>query len=236
MSNHVHLVVHDRLGEMSRFMQYALGHVAKCINKLDGVRGAVFERRFAEIAILDRDALVQRIAYAIANPVEANLVRSHQDWAGLCLFAGSKSTRHRFSVFHDGRYQRALDDSLCSGDDVDRSDFFETAELEITGLDDKLSREVASAVEHREADLRKTQTGVLGMKRVLRSSPLDHPKMSTRSAMPLCFASTRETRTDFINGWRAFVAAFRTASLRFREGVLDAQFPMFSFRPGMGTG
>src|SRR5215468_9074777 len=106
-------------------MQYALGHAAKRINKLDHVRGAVFERRFAEIVILDHAALTRRIAYAITNPVEANLVRAHKDWTGLCLFSRARPAFLRFTAFHDGRYQRALHDSLQTGAIVDRADFFE---------------------------------------------------------------------------------------------------------------
>src|SRR5262245_14539696 len=87
LSNHLHLVVEDALGEASGFMQLVLGQFAKRINKIDRLRGSVFERRFAEIVILDRDALARRIAYAINNPVEANLVRSYRDWLGLCFFS-----------------------------------------------------------------------------------------------------------------------------------------------------
>jgi REP element-mobilizing transposase RayT len=35
LSNHLHLVVEDLHGEISGFMQLALGHFAKRINKLD---------------------------------------------------------------------------------------------------------------------------------------------------------------------------------------------------------
>ena len=236
MSNHVHLVCEDRRGEISRFMQYALGHAAKRINKLDRVRGAVFERRFAEIVIVDRAALVKRIAYAITNPVDANLVRSHRDWTGLCLYAGARSRKLAFTAFHDARYQRALDDSVHTSADVDRADFSETAELELAELDAKLADDVATAIHDREVELRKTQRGVLGMERVLQSSSFDRPKMSKRSAMPLCFASTRRARRAFAAGWRAFVDAFREASASFRSGVLKARFPRFSFRPSTATG
>jgi hypothetical protein len=231
MSNHIHLVLEDKTGDVSAFMQYALGHAAKRINKLDRVRGAVFERRFAEIVILDRTALIKRIAYAITNPVEANLVRSHRDWTGLCLFSSHEASRHRFSLFHDGRYQRALDQSLKSGADVDLDDFHETAELEIEGVDVELARDIHDAVLAREADLNRSQVGILGMERVLACAPFDRPKMSERSAMPLCFGSTAKLRSTFIRGWRAFVAAFRKASRDFRTGFLQTSFPMFSFRP-----
>jgi putative transposase len=235
LSNHMHLVLRDRDGELSAFAQYFLGHAAKRINRLDQIRGAVFERRFAEIAIVDTPSFVRRIAYAIANPVEANLVRSHREWSGLCFFSGKEPVRHRFTVFHEGRYQRALRDAERTGAYVDRSEFFETAELDVAHLEEWLADEVAAAVQTREEELRAHQTGVLGMQRVLQSSPFDRPKMSPRSRMPLCFASTREAWRAFADGWFAFVGAFREASASFRSGFLGAIFPCFSFRPITST-
>jgi hypothetical protein len=188
----------------------------------------VFERRFAEIVVLDHKALVARIAYAINNPVEANLVRSHRDWTGLCLFSGVEKKRHHFSSLDERRYERALD----TGADIDPAEFFETAELVIADVDAGLALEIKDAIEAREAQLRSKKTSVLGIKRVLAHSPFDRPQMSDRSAMPLCFGSSREVRGLFIEGWRAFVAAFRKASRDFRAGLLAARFPMYSFRPG----
>jgi REP element-mobilizing transposase RayT len=235
LSNHAHLVLEDREGQLSAFAQYFLSHAAKRINKLDHVRGAVFERRFAEIVIVDRDALVQRIAYAICNPVEANLVRSHRNWAGLCFFSSAAPAVHRFTLFHQHRYDQALEDAERTGAYVNRNDFFESAELQIAHLEESLADEVAAAIDAREEELRAHQTGVLGMQRVLQSSPFDRPKMSARSRMPLCFASSREAWRAFADGWYAFVGAFREASVAFRAGFLDTVFPRFSFRPITST-
>ena len=231
MSNHAHLVIYDRDGELSRFLQYALGFIAKAINRIDGVRGAVFERRFAEIVVLDQDAVARRISYAVNNPVEANLVRDHRDWNGLCFFAGAQTATHSFTIVHQGRYRRALQEAERTGAYVNRSDFFETAELEIAPLEEAFAAHVAAAVEERQLRLKAHQAAVLGMQRVLQQSPFDHPKMSARTRMPLCFASTRETFRAFAAGWYAFVAAFREASEKFRNGALTVLFPMFSFRP-----
>jgi REP element-mobilizing transposase RayT len=231
LSNHLHLVLRDRDGELSAFMQYFLSCAAKRLNRLDRIRGTVFERRFAEIAIVDTPAFVRRIAYAIANPVEANLVCSHREWSGLCFFSGKEPVIHRFTIFHDGRYQRAMKDAQRTGAYVNRSEFFETAELQIAHLEEWLAHEVAAAIDAREEELRAHQTGVLGMQRVLQSSPFDRPKMSARSRMPLCFASSREAWRAFADGWFAFVGALREASAVFRAGALDTIFPRFSFRP-----
>jgi len=231
LSNHIHLCVYDRDAELSRFCQYAFGFIAKAINRIDRVRGAVFERRFAEIAVLDHEAVARRIAYAINNPVEANLVRNYRDWTGLCFFAGSQVTTHCFTILHEGRYRRALQEAERTGAYVRRSDFLETAELQLAPLDESFAARVAAAVEERQQRLQARQTRVLGLEKVLQQSPFDHPKMSARSRMPLCFASTRATWRAFADDWYAFVAAFRKASEKFRSGFLTVAFPLFSFRP-----
>lgn len=231
MSNHIHFVIHDRDREASRFFQYALGFIAKSINGLDHVRGAVLERRFAEIVVLDRDAVAARIAYAINNPVEANLVRDYREWTGLCFFAGAKATTKSFTMLHEGRHRRALKEAERTGAYVDRNDFLETVELEIAALEEAFADQVAVAVEARRAAIQAQQNGVLGMKKVLQQSPFDHPKMSARTRMPLCFSSCAQTHRAFADGWYAFVAAFREASEKFRDGLLTVTFPLFSFRP-----
>jgi REP element-mobilizing transposase RayT len=231
MSNHIHFVIYDRDGELSRFFQYALGFIAKGINRIDDVRGALFERRFAEIVVLDHDALARRIAYAACNPVEANLVRDYRDWTGLCFVAGAEAAIHSFTILHEGRYRRALQDAERTGATVNRDDFLETAELEIAPLEEAFAAQVATAVEERQSHLQAQQTGVLGIQKVLQQSPFDHPKMFIRTKMPLCFASSSQTSRAFANTWYTFVDAFREASEKFRNGVLTVAFPMFSFRP-----
>lgn len=231
MSNHLHLVLDDRCGEVSAFMQYFLGHAAKAINKLDHIRGNVFERRFAEIVVLDPDALARRVAYAINNPVEANLVPHHQQWTGLCRFATDRPTRETFTRLRERDYLRALEDAARTGVAPHPDQYLERADLELAPLDASLAARIERAVTARAAELCRGNLPALGIERVLAASPFDRPKISSRSAMPLCFASTSVLRAEFVRGWRAFVAAFRTASMAFHRGTLDAPFPSCSFRP-----
>jgi putative transposase len=236
MSNHVHLVVRDKTAELSGFMQYFLGHLAKRINRLDQIRGAVFERRFAEIVILDELAVQSRVAYAVANPVEANLVRSPREWQGLCAYAGRETWRKSVTYFHEGRYQRAL--AAAGGDTaaVRRTDFCESAMFEMRAVDGEMADAIAAAVKARVTELRAQQRGVVGMEAALKMSPFDRPKWSSRSRMPLCMASTLEGWFDFLGVWRTFVGAFRDASKMFRGGEIAVAFPPGAFRPSTTAG
>jgi len=226
MSNHLHLVLRDNNAELSDLMQYFLSHLAKRINRLDRMHGAVFERRFSEITIVDDIALLARIAYAVANPVEAALVRTHRDWTGLCMFAGRVAWKRTFSHFQQGRYERALQDA--PGDDsasVSRSEFYETAVLEVGAVDRDLATAIAEAINAREADLRHEMRGVLGMDKVLEMPAMSRPKSSSRSPMPLCFASTRAAWYEFLDGWRAFVAASDRPPIGFVRANWAPPFP-----------
>lgn len=238
MSNHLHLVLRDGSAQLSSFMQYFLGNLARRMNRIDRLHGPLFERRFSEIEIVDEVALIDRIAYAIANPVEANLVRSHREWTGLCVFARSNAARVAFTYFHEGRYRRALARAEGGPEDptVRRADFQETATLEVGTLDAELAERVETAVKAREAQIRATQRGVVGMSTVEAMEPLAQPEASSRSPMPLCFASTSEAWSGFVAGWRAFRHAFHAASYDFRHGVLDVVFPAGSFRPPCWAG
>ena len=84
MGNHMHLVLQDNAGELARLMEYFIGNLARDLNRLDGERGPVFERRYTPIEIVDEDAIVERIGYTMANPAKANLVDTHRQWPGLC--------------------------------------------------------------------------------------------------------------------------------------------------------
>lgn len=162
-------------------------------------------------------------------------MRSHRDWTGLWAFAGSAAARHSFTFLHEGHYRRAV----ARADDarnVRPADFQETAILEIGTVEAGLAAAFAAAVKAGEASLREAQRGVVGMAQVLEVSPLARPVSSSRSPMPLCFASSCDGWATFVAGWRSFVHAYRAASERFRRGVLDVAFPRGAFRPSCWSG
>lgn len=235
MSNHLHLVVFDTHGQMSAFMQAFLSPFAKTLNKLDKVRGSVFQRRFTALPIVDHDAVIKRIAYAVTNPVDAGLVRSHKAWTGLVGWAGDFEPR-TVTYFHEHRYNKAREEAaLRNGEDqeVKREDFEETVTLKMgswEGLDLKATQ---AAIDKREREVRAQHRRFLGMAKVLNRSPFHRPKWSKLSARPLCLWTCRAAKAKFMNEWFAFLRAFREASARFRQGHLNVEFPLLCHRPSM---
>jgi len=84
-NNHVHLVVWDPRGAVSEFMRDLKSLVARFGNARDGVKGWGFWDRQQAVcmALGDAQAVVEKVAYTVANPVTSFLVERLEDWPGL---------------------------------------------------------------------------------------------------------------------------------------------------------
>jgi putative transposase len=83
MSTHLHLVVTDVEGVLPRFLQFFHRIVALCIKVLRKWEGPVWDHESTSVVrLLTREAMVEKIAYVLANPVAAGLVRHAREWPG----------------------------------------------------------------------------------------------------------------------------------------------------------
>jgi len=95
MSNHVHWVF--RLYERNEldepvYLQDILHSVkrfsANKINKLEGLKGSLWQKESYDTTIRDDKHLIRATEYTINNPVEAKLVKHWTDWKGTFLAHG----------------------------------------------------------------------------------------------------------------------------------------------------
>ncbi|MGH1348795.1 MAG: transposase [Nannocystales bacterium] len=84
MSNHLHLVVTDTYGERPRFMGLLDAELGKAASALIGRWGGFWEpgRSYSAVDLLDRNAVLEKLAYTLANPVLSKLVRCARRWPG----------------------------------------------------------------------------------------------------------------------------------------------------------
>jgi len=94
----------------------------------------------------------------------------------------------------------------------------------------KLVREIEE-----EAAAQRTATGrpALGRAAILKQNPHERPNRPKKSYAPLGHAASRKVRRELYEGYRAFVAAYREAADRLREGDRAVIFPAGSFPPAL---
>jgi putative transposase len=84
LSNHFHLVLTDPDARLPAFEQYLDALVARAVNALLGRCESFWApASYSAVALLAPEDIVEKVAYTLANPVAAGLVRRGRDWPGL---------------------------------------------------------------------------------------------------------------------------------------------------------
>jgi putative transposase len=83
MSTHLHYVVSDPRGKLPSFLEMFHRLVALGVKILRKWDGSPWDRaQTSVVELCTREAIVEKIAYTLANPVEAGLVRHAHEWPG----------------------------------------------------------------------------------------------------------------------------------------------------------
>jgi putative transposase len=80
MSNHVHFVVTDPKGQLSKFLQTFDSMLSRQLNAMRGTKGSNFERDPGIQAIADQAGVIVQSVYSLANPLAAHLVQHLREW------------------------------------------------------------------------------------------------------------------------------------------------------------
>ena len=94
MSTHCHEVITDVRGEYPKFLETLHRNLASCTKAYRGWPEEVFNKRSTGAhVLLTPEAIIESIAYLIANPVEAGAVRYAKDWPGAHTLPSHVGTR-----------------------------------------------------------------------------------------------------------------------------------------------
>ena len=84
MSNHWHLCVTDPRGNVVRFQRDCHAFIARALNAMHGEFESVWaSAQASRVTCEEPQSLLQKIAYTMANPVAAGLVRYGKSWPGV---------------------------------------------------------------------------------------------------------------------------------------------------------
>lgn len=228
MSTHEHLVLTDVRGQLPRFLQELHRLVALNVKILRKWEGAVWDHdKTSVVELRTTQAVVEALAYVMANPVAAGLVRTAAEWPGVMTLPHELG-RATWTVRRPDQYF-----------DPDNSAWPETATLMLTlpSVEKMSADDLRAAVQielqalEREAHAQMRAKGwhFIGRARLAALSPFARAKSwePLRSRNPT-FAVGRGQRDAFILAVvaiRAFRQAYRSALHRWRCGLRDVPFP-----------
>ena len=230
MSTHEHLIVTDARGQLPDFLRNLHRLVSLCTKVLRKWEGPIWDhQRSSVVRLLTERAVIEKLAYVMANPVKAGLVHRAREWPGVTVLPQELGRRTFVVERPDGFF------------DSDNPKWPDTVELSLTlpasleqrystdAARDAVADELARQEQLARKEVKERGWRVLGAERVRRLSPFRR----ATSFAPLrgrnpTFAVGRGQRKVFFQAvaeLRAFRRAYREALARWRAGLRTVQFP-----------
>jgi hypothetical protein len=193
MSNHVHEVLFDEEGRLPDFLQERNQLLAKTVNAHFGLSGSVFDRTGgAKQSQEDPEATARTIAYLLANPVKAGLVRKPHLWPGAIssveeLAPHTKKVKRPEAYFRGEQWPDEVEYQRGAPEELSRR----------FGGIEAMQKVVASRLEAALLLAEKRHGGIfLGTEKLARRRPTDRAQAWEEfgESVPTFAASTEETR------------------------------------------
>jgi REP element-mobilizing transposase RayT len=226
MSNHVHLVVTDPDARLPAFSQFLDSLVGRSMNASLGRRENFWaSSSYSAVALQSPSDVVDKIAYLLANPVSAGLVRRGRMWPGLWSSPAQMGAEalefKRPERFFRKKGARALPER-ASLELVVPADLGTGEQFRRTVCDALAAREEAAAVE-----LAAVGRGFLGVKRVLAQSPFGKPPRTEprRGLNPRVACRDKWRRIQALGQLVEFLHDYRRALETWRRGAATVLFP-----------
>jgi REP element-mobilizing transposase RayT len=224
LSNHLHCVLTDVKGNLPGFEQYLDSLVARSINALQGHWESFWAPgSYSAVALVTPEDVLSKMAYVLANPTAAGLVRRGSEWPGLwsdparigALPVLVKRPTHFFRP--NGRMPETATLELVCPPGFEPVEVFRRQLIRaVTELEDQAARELGSAGRSFLG-----ARGVLAQKAGAR--PL--PGEARRGLNPRIASRDRWKRIEAITRLKDFLKAYRIAWLAFTHGARETVFP-----------
>jgi REP element-mobilizing transposase RayT len=241
LSNHLHLLLSpESVYALASFMRHFNTNLSKEAARLHDWSGPLLQRRYQGISVSDEEEMqLARLRYILEQGCKENLVAKPADWPGAhcarALVEGEPLAGIWFNrtAEYNARRKRVS---------FRPEDFAVRYQLELAPLPcwtelspSTIQSYVAEMVGDIEAETRERHrregTRPLGIRSVLKQHPHSKPKASKKSPAPLFHALARRVRQELRQAYAAFVASFREAAERLRQGDLTVCFPAGCFPP-----
>jgi hypothetical protein len=227
MSNHIHEVLFDRRGEISMFLQEWNKMLADTVKVRYGLPSSVSDKPDGPYNRLEgTTAIAEKIAYAMANPVEAGLVASPEEWPG--MISAVEDLFGKSTVVTRPREYLAQDDKTNAPTVKFRIGAPKEA-VELFGSVSEMATQVATHLAKKIKAARRRHSGrFAGRMRVLATNPHSRAKTYEKfgGRVPrLTTAGDLAAAKRLIAEMRAFRKAHRIALEAVKAGKRRVTFP-----------
>jgi REP element-mobilizing transposase RayT len=222
MTNHWHGVVTDPEARLPQFLETFHKLVAKCQNAALGRWENLWSCEKPSVVVLESDDdILDKMAYALANPTAAGLVKSPFEWPGVIT---QRFGERRLAPMPDAYFddEGHMPESLVL--EFSRPPIF-AGESDVD-VQRRLQERVASLV--RDARVSRANAGLsfVGRDAVLRMRGRAPRSEAPRFALiPRIAAKSKAGRVEAIKRMRAFARSYRAAWCEWREGNRSVVFP-----------
>ncbi len=234
-------VTEEQLENIPDFFRDLLSSIAVKVNKKWGRDGHMWGGVYRATPCVDDPAAEQQLVYSVTNPVKDGLVDSALESPFFSTFRRmARGERLRFFRIDWEAYYEA---GGCRKKSHRPKDYLRWMEIELAPLpgqedwpDHKRQswaraqvREVERATRE---DFRTTDRTAMGAKAQFRVDPRDRPRDPKHSGpQPVCHWSSQEARREYLRKWRETLREHRAASIDYRLGMWEREFPVGTFRP-----
>ncbi len=229
LSNHWHCVLTDPLGKLPEFERDLDSILARALNAAHG-RWETFwaPGSYSAVAIQTPKDILDKMAYVLANPTSAGLVRRGSEWPGLwsspSIIGGAPRVVERPDHFFRKNGTAPESETLelvCPPGFGSVEELRARLRAAVTRLEDRAARKLA-------ADGR----SFLGARVVLAQKASARPKNREprRGLNPRVAARDRWKRIEAICRLESFLAAYREAWSAFAGGARNVFFPEGTYR------
>jgi REP element-mobilizing transposase RayT len=245
MGNHYHLIARFPRGNKAEFLQSFNAIIARLTATLvPTYEGGKLWARRAKVQLLPRaEDITHWFLYSALNPVSSGLVDCPRKYRSYNSFSDAvRGISRSFSIVNwadfrnRSRYNKKLTVQDCTTTHTltfARLPGYEhLSEQEYTQHLLKLHEDRRQELIQEFKAQGKTFPAEAAVKRTVTGSRPHSTKTSDRwSYRPLCLTLCPDTRRDVKARIFAIIEHFREASLKFRQGCLDAVFPLGTYRP-----
>jgi REP element-mobilizing transposase RayT len=232
MSNHLHMIIRDNLGNFPEFLAHFHKMVAKAMNALLGRWENFWATEQPNAVYLPESSdRFAKLIYLLANPVAADLVDRVSDWPGASSYSmhlsGRARTVKRPRVYFRAKKSKMPEEVTLR---IERLEGYE--DLSEAEWQTEIQNAVRIEEERARAERQAAGRTVLGRKAVMRVKPTDVPKSVAprRGLRPHLACMNEERRVAELLALDEFRAKRREALERLQAGELDVVFPYGTYR------